>query len=131
MSREAKITLAVLLVALAARLVAVARLGDDIAIVQISVKEFDIARNALDGRFLETDWNAISAYLREAERAGRLLDYDPPRGEPTPEWYQDGGLGLLLGALWKITGSRSPVCVSWLQAVLDALLALLVVRAGT
>jgi len=94
----------------------------------------EVARNILHGHWFQTNPDYLQAYVRDCYNRGKLIDledYPPPTQETYAPLYDDeGGYGLLLAAIWKLTGSYRWWYVRVLQIVLDVLMCWLVYRIG-
>lgn len=97
--------------------------------------ESELARNVLAGRGFSVNEVAAASVGARKERERRLIDpatvdYAPldKHGKWQPEVNEPVGVGLVLAGVWEITGREYHLPMQILQAILDALCALLVFR---
>lgn len=94
----------------------------------------EVARNILNGHWFQINQPHLQFYLEECHKQQRLIDpadMPPPTSEELIPLYNDeGGYGMLLAAIWKITGSHRWWYVRILQLLLDLLMCWLVFQIG-
>jgi len=94
----------------------------------------EVARNILHGNWFQIDTTYLRQYMLECRAEKKLIDpqdYPPPTNEVLVPLHNDeGGYGLLLATLWKITGERRWWYVRVLQILLDVLMCWLIYRIG-
>lgn len=95
----------------------------------------EVARNILNGHWFQINQPYLDQYIRACYEQHTLIDpadYPPPQEEHLAQLHNDeGGYGLLLAALWSVTGSERWWIVRLLQIIIDVLMCWLVYRIGT
>ncbi|OLC54992.1 MAG: hypothetical protein AUH92_03080 [Acidobacteria bacterium 13_1_40CM_4_69_4] len=125
-----------ILLALAVRIPILVTRHDDYASGGITTALGLVARNLLEGRGLvETTGPAAVLGLYDQQQAeGRLIDIqdfpDPPDQPTKPLIQRMPGYPLFLAAVWKVTGGYRYFAAQVVQALLSALLPLLLYDAG-
>ena len=94
----------------------------------------EVARNILHGHWFQINAQYLQRYVNDCYHQGTLIDiqdYPPPAEETlTPLYNEEGGYGVLLALLWKVTGSYRWWYVRVLQVLLDIVMCWLVYRIG-
>jgi 4-amino-4-deoxy-L-arabinose transferase-like glycosyltransferase len=94
----------------------------------------EVARNILNGHWFAEDRTYLKHYVDSCQNEGRLIDpqdFPPPNYEQLVPLYNDeGGYGLLLAGLWKITGSRRWWEIRIIQVLLDVVMCWLLYGMG-
>jgi len=94
----------------------------------------EVARNILNGHWFQTNPQYLDAYIQDCYNQKKLIDlqdYPQPSHETYAPLYDDeGGYGLLLAGIWKLTGSYRWWYIRVLQIVLDVLMCWLIYRIG-
>ncbi|MCX6133081.1 MAG: glycosyltransferase family 39 protein [Ignavibacteriales bacterium] len=132
--RFSRLLFAVLALALFVRLGFLYRNWNNLDFAASYLMHAEVARNILNGHWFQLDQQHLQDYLRECTTQSRLIDqqdFPPPAQEHLVPLYNDeGGYGLLLAAIWKITGSHRWWYVRLLQVLLDVLMCWFVYRIG-
>ncbi len=133
--RYPRLIIAVLALALFVRLGFLYRNWNNLDFAASYLMHAEVARNILNGHWFQLDQQYLQGYLQECANQSKLIDpqdYPPPTEEHLVPLYNDeGGYGLLLAAIWKITGSHRWWYVRVLQLLLDVLMCWLVYQIGT
>jgi len=133
--RYPRLIIAVLALALFVRLGFLYRNWNNLDFAASYLMHAEVARNILNGHWFQLDQQYLQGYLQECTNQSKLIDpqdYPPPTEEHLVPLYNDeGGYGLLLAAIWKITGSHRWWYVRVLQLLLDVLMCWLVYQIGT
>jgi 4-amino-4-deoxy-L-arabinose transferase-like glycosyltransferase len=94
----------------------------------------EVARNILHGQWFKVNQSHLQNYVQECYRQEKLIDpqdFPAPQEEILVPLYNDeGGYGLLLASVWKITGSYRWWYLRVLQILLDVVMCWLVYRIG-
>jgi len=94
----------------------------------------EVARNILQGHWFKTNPAYLQTYVQDCYNQGKLIDlqdYPPPAQETYAPLYDDeGGYGLLLAVVWKVTGSYRWWYIRVLQIIIDLVMCWLVYRIG-
>ncbi|HTY36638.1 MAG TPA: glycosyltransferase family 39 protein [Bacteroidota bacterium] len=126
---------AILVLALFVRLGFLYRNWNNLDFAASYVLHAEVARNILDGHWFQLDQQYLQQYLHECTAQSKLIDpqdFPPPSQEHLVPLYNDeGGYGMLLAAIWKITGSHRWWYVRVLQILLDVVMCWLIYRIGS
>ena len=129
-----RIVLAILALALLVRLGFLYKNWNNLDFAASYLMHAEVARNILDGHWFQLDQQYLQDYLRECTAQSKLIDpqdFPPPvQTHLVPLYNDEGGYGLLLAAIWKVTGSHRWWYVRVLQILLDVLMCWLVYRIG-
>jgi hypothetical protein len=83
----------------------------------------EVARNILQGHWFQINKPYLESYVHDCQLEQKLIDpqdYPSPTTETlTPLYDDEGGYGLFLAVVWKLTGVRRWWFVRALQVVLD------------
>jgi len=94
----------------------------------------EVARNILQGQWFKVNQSHLQSYVQECYRQEKLIDpqdFPAPQEEILVPLYNDeGGYGLLLASVWKLTGSSRWWYLRVLQIFLDVVMCWLVYRIG-
>jgi 4-amino-4-deoxy-L-arabinose transferase-like glycosyltransferase len=94
----------------------------------------EVARNILNGHWFQENRAYLHDYVDSCQQSHRLIDpedYAPPKEEQlTPLYNDEGGYGLLLAAIWKMTGVKRWWYVRILQIMLDLIMCWLIYATG-
>jgi 4-amino-4-deoxy-L-arabinose transferase-like glycosyltransferase len=94
----------------------------------------EVARNILNGHWFQENRAYLHDYVDSCQQSHRLIDpedYAPPKEEQLRPLYNDeGGYGLLLAAIWKMTGVKRWWYVRILQIMLDLIMCWLIYATG-
>lgn len=94
----------------------------------------EVARNILQGQWFKVNQSHLQNYVQECYRQEKLIDlqdFPAPQEEILVPLYNDeGGYGLLLASVWKLTGSYRWWYLRVLQILLDVVMCWLVYRIG-
>lgn len=94
----------------------------------------EVARNILNGNWFQVDQPHLQQYVQECQRQQKLIDVQdfpsPSEETLTPLYNDEGGYGLLLASIWKLTGSERWWYIRVLQVLLDVIMCWLVYRIG-
>ncbi len=133
--RLPRLILAILALALFVRLGFLYRNWNNLDFAASYLMHAEVARNILNGHWFQLDQQYLQRYLQECTSQSKVIDpqdYPPPAEEHLVPLYNDeGGYGMLLAAIWKITGSHRWWYVRVLQLLLDVFMCWLVYRIGT
>ena len=124
----------ILAVALVIRIGFLARNWNNLDFAGSYLMHAEVARNILNGHWFQINQPHLQAYLEECHKQQRLID---PADVPTPVsealiplYNDEGGYGLLLAAIWKITGSERWWYVRILQLLIDIVMCWFVFQIG-
>jgi 4-amino-4-deoxy-L-arabinose transferase-like glycosyltransferase len=122
-------------------LAAVVRIGfliknwNDLDFSQSFMLHGEIARNILDGHWMQKDTLYLSQYTRDCLEQKTLIDfedYPPPQHESlVPVYNDEGGYGSLVALTWSIFGSNRWWFVRVIQIMIDIMMCWLVYRIGS
>ena len=94
----------------------------------------EVARNILNGHWFQENQAYLQHYVDTCQQAQRLIDpedYAPPKDEHLAPLYNDeGGYGLLLATIWKVTGAKRWWYIRVIQVILDIMMCWLVYATG-
>jgi hypothetical protein len=92
----------------------------------------EVARNIINGNGIVTNPTYMASVLSIWRTSNKLIDLEdipPPVSESFKPLYNDEpGYGILLAAIWKITGSKRFIYVRLLQILIDLLMIVLIAR---
>jgi 4-amino-4-deoxy-L-arabinose transferase-like glycosyltransferase len=123
-----------LALALAIRIGFLARNWNNLDFAGSYLLHAEVARNILNGHWFQINQPHLQAYLEECHKQQRLIDPAdvpaPVSEELLPLYNDEGGYGLLLAAIWKITGSERWWYVRILQLLIDIVMCWFVFQIG-
>jgi 4-amino-4-deoxy-L-arabinose transferase-like glycosyltransferase len=94
----------------------------------------EVARNILNGHWFQEDRAYLQWYVDSCQHAQRLIDPEdfpaPGVGQLTPLYNDEGGYGMLLAGIWKVTGSQRWWYIRAIQLILDLVMCWLVYAIG-
>ena len=132
--RFPRLVLAILAIALLVRLGFLYKNWNNLDFAASYLMHAEVARNILNGQWFQIDRTHLQQYVQDCYHQARLIDpqdYSAPTEEHLVPLYNDeGGYGLLLAVLWKITGSQRWWYIRVLQILLDIVMCWLVFLIG-
>jgi 4-amino-4-deoxy-L-arabinose transferase-like glycosyltransferase len=134
MTRAPRILLAILALALVVRTGFLYRNWNNLDFAGSYLMHAEVARNILNGHWLQIDQAYLQLYVNDCYSQGKNIDpedYPPPSQEHlVPLYNEEGGYGILLAVIWKITGSHRLWYVRVLQVLLDVVMCWLLYLIG-
>ena len=134
MTRAPRILLAILALALVLRVGFLWRNWNNLDFAGSYLMHAEVARNILNGHWLQIDQAYLQLYVNDCYSQRKIIDpedYPAPTQEHlVPLYNEEGGYGILLATIWKITGSHRWWYVRVLQVLLDVLMCWLLYRIG-
>jgi 4-amino-4-deoxy-L-arabinose transferase-like glycosyltransferase len=126
--------LAILLLAAATRIGFLYKNWNNLDFAPSFMIHAEVARNILNGHWFQEDRAYLQRYVDSCQHAQRLIDpeeYPAPDVERLVPLYNDeGGYGMLLAGVWKLTGSHRWWYIRVIQIILDLVMCWLVFAIG-
>lgn len=100
----------------------------------VSLMHAEVARNILNGNWFQINQHHLQFTLEECRSRGALIDPSdfpaPANEELSPLFEEEPGYGLLMAAVWKVTGLHQWWPIRVLQVLVDLVMCWLVFQIG-